>query len=406
MDTAERIPYPSTEGAECPFPFYDHIRSTTGVYQIPDRPDLYLVTRHADVQFITDHPEIFSSVGRNVDSVLSEPAVLPNGINIRTMIEADPPEHQIHRNYVRTPFLPSKVKAFEPMVRRIANSLIDDFQDRGECDFVAEYASLLPARLTLEMMGAPLSLMEDLRKWGQIEASGAPFLPRERYEHHLSVARSMQEKVTDLLRMTVEQPGEGLLTEMIRKQTERDGEYSEAYVKGQAAILLAGGVTTTAHMLGSTMLLLLDHPDLFSRIIADRSLIKPLIEESLRLESPVQWVGRRVVHDVELAGIYIPAGSHVLCGWGAGNRDPEMFADPGEFRLDRENAHKHLAFGHGAHFCLGAAFARMEATVALEAVFDRLTNLQLVPGANVRHIDSPSFRGLQSLPITFERILL
>lgn len=398
------IPYPSTEGAECPFPFYAEVRSAGGVYQIPARPDLFLLTRHADVQYVTDHPEIFSSFGRNVDWVPNEPPVLPSGVTVRTMIEADPPEHTIHRNYVRTPFLPSRIRALTPMITSIADRLIDKFESDGTCDFVADYATLLPAQVTLDVMGIPSSMLEDLHRWGQIEASGAPFLPPERYQRHLDVGKSMQESINVLLRARRETPGDDLLSTLIDDQIERDGEYSEDYVRLQAAVLLAGGVITTAHMLGSTMLLLLEHPSSLAEIIADPALIRPLIEESLRLESPVQWVGRRVLEDVELGQQHIPAGSHVLCGWGAANRDESEFPDPDEFRLDRENAHKHLAFGRGPHFCLGAALARAEATVAFERLFSRLTNFRLVPGADVRRIDSPSFRGLQSLPILFNRV--
>jgi cytochrome P450 len=129
-----------------------------------------------------------------------------------------------------------------------------------------------------------------------------------------------------------------------------------------------------------------------------------MIEEALRVESPVQWVPRRVTQDVELRGVRIPAGSWVLLGWGAGNRDPERWTDADEFDIEREAPEKHIAFGHGPHFCLGAPLARLEGRIAFEKIFDRMANIRLAPDAGLTHFDSPSFRGLRRLDIEFDKV--
>jgi cytochrome P450 len=398
------VKYPSTDGAECPYPFYSWSQEHAPVYQLPGRPDLYFVSRHEDLAYVAEHTELFSSISRAIDSPVFDPNFTASGVPIRPMIGADPPEAAIHRQFVRGPFKPAELRRREPMIRRVVAELIDSFADKGECEFINDFAAPLPAIVTCNFMGLGLDFVEDVKAWGQIEASGLPFLPPDRQSYQRTISESMAQRISEALAERLNGLGDDVLSQFMRDQVDRDGELSLPYVQSQAAVLLAGGVITTAHMLGMTMVLLLENPEAMSEVAADHSKIRRLLDESLRIESPVQWVPRRVLAETSLSGVQIPAGSYVLLGFGAANRDSMLFENSGQFDLDRPNAHRHVAFGHGIHFCLGAPLARLEGRLALEALLSRLKNIRLAPGAQVGHIDSPSFRGIRSLPLQFDAV--
>jgi len=394
--------YPSQEGAEHPFPFYAWARAEQPVYQIPGLP-YYFLTKYEDLVYATEHPEIFSSVGRNLGTTVEAQPKTASGIEIRTMIESDAPDHPTHRSFAFQLLNPKALREYRPMILELVEQLIDSFIDQGEVEFVSAFANKLPALVTARMAGFPDSLLTDLHAWGQIEGSGAPFLPPEKYAEHLRVRDSMVDYVRSAIEARAVDPPDDGIGKLIKLQVERDGEFSLPYVRAQAGVLLAGGTTTTAHMLGMGLLLLINHPDVMRRVVDDKTLIRPFLDEALRVESPVQWVPRRVARDVELGGVKIPAGSHILLGWGSANRDETVFENPDAFDIDREGPNKHVSFGHGPHACLGLPLARLELTIAFERLLTRLTDIRLALGAEPRHIDSPSFRGLRSLPITFKR---
>jgi len=319
------------------------------------------------------------------------------------MTESDAPDHSVHRSFAFQLLNPKALRDYRPMILKLVEELIDSFIDQGEVEFVSGFASKLPALVTARMAGFPNSLLEDSHAWGQIEASGAPFLPPEKYEEHLRARDSMVEYVRSAIEARADHPPDDGIGKLIKLQVERDGQFNLPYVRAQAAVLLAGGTTTTAHMLGMGLLLLIRRPEVLRRVSEDKTLIRLFLDEALRVEAPVQWVPRRVAQDVELGGVKIPAGSHVFLGWGSANRDETVFENPDAFDIDRDATHKHVSFGHGPHACLGLPLARLELTIAFEQLLTRLKDIRLKPGAEPRHIDSPSFRGLRSLPITFRR---
>jgi cytochrome P450 len=160
-------------------------------------------------------------------------------------------------------------------------------------------------------------------------------------------------------------------------------------------------VLTTAHSIGSTMLLLLAHPNELERVKADFDRLETTINEAIRVESPIQWVPRVAASDHEVGGTLIPQGSYVLVMWGSANRDPAFWKDPEQFEPDRPKLKNHVAFGYGIHFCLGAPLARMESRLAIEGLLTRLPDLRLAPSNDFKHIGSPSFRGLRRLDVEF-----
>jgi cytochrome P450 len=208
-----------------------------------------------------------------------------------------------------------------------------------------------------------------------------------------------------LVRDRYEHPREDdFLTDMIRAQIERDGRLDIGYVAAEAGNILAAGNLTTADMLASTMVLLLSTPGLYERVRDDPRLVPQLIEESVRVESPVQWTQRVAIADAEIAGVPIPKGAVVLLAWAAANRDPERFDEPEELRLGRPRVmREHLGFGNGLHHCVGAPLARLEGRVAFTTLLARLPNLRLADDHDPRHILNMVFRAPRSVHLRFDR---
>ena len=239
-------------------------------------------------------------------------------------------------------------------------------------------------------------------RWGQIEIQGIMFYEGERRQQLHDTYESFKTFVEEALIERHKNPTDDLLGQLIRDQIERDGEFDLEYLKAQAVVLISAGLITTSHLISNTMQLLLENPEQMQAVIADPKLIPKALDESLRLESPVQWVPRRVTQDIELGGQLLREGSHVLIGLGSANRDPEKFENPEVFDLSRKNPVPQVAFGNGVHFCVGALLARVEATTAFEQLFSRLKNLRAAADNDFRHIDSPVFRGMRRLNLEFE----
>jgi cytochrome P450 len=211
-----------------------------------------------------------------------------------------------------------------------------------------------------------------------------------------------EQKVRDRL----ENPGDDIISELIRLQIEEDGAANVPYLTVIATELMVGGAGTTGLMIVNAMWLLLEHPDQLELVRSDFSLIPAMLEESLRVESVIQDRERIAAVDTELGGVAIPAGARLRLVLGSGNRDDRVFADADRFDVTRRHTElkKHFGFGYGIHFCLGAPLARMEGQVAFEQVFRRLANLRFAPGKNdFAHVASTHFRGFPQLHVAFDR---
>lgn len=391
--------YPSLELAECPYPFYELLHSEAPVYRIPGSNE-YLVSRHEDVLYVLAHPELFSNA-----AVRGSGPISGEGARSRaSMIASDPPEHKPKRILGSRGFTPGRLRAYEPTIEAIADQLIDGFAERGSAEFVAEFATPLPILVFCALFfGDQREDFERFRRWALIEGSGLRYLPEERQQAARERGEGRTEYLTQAILSRHESPRDDVLSEMIQMQVERDGDLDLAYLVSEAGLLLSGGFVTTAHMLASAMQLLLEHPEEMDKVRSDRTRIKAMLEEALRVESPVQWQHRGVVADTEIAGVPIPAGSVVLVVLGAANRDAAKFACHELFDVDRDDASKHVAFGYGTHFCLGAPLARLEGRIAFERLFSRLGELRLAqPATEIRHLESTIFRGPKTLPIEFD----
>lgn len=398
MIDQSRVTYPSVEGAECPFPVYELLRAEAPVYKVPGKPH-YLVARHEDITYVLRHPEIFSSVRSRTGMTTTDHAGATTGAS--SFIETDDPEHKARRATLARPFTPGRVRIIEPSVHRLADELIDGFIDAEEVELVSQFCNLLPTMVISEMLGFGHEDLVWLQPWGLIEASGMYLLPPEEQEIQRGYSNVAIERLTAAILAREQTPTDDILSELIQQQTATFGCFDLDRVLADAATLYRGGIVTTAHLISSAFLLLLEHPEQMARVRADSSRIRVFIEECLRLEAPSQWNPRSVVQDTVLGGVAIPAGSHVLVLFASGNRDPEHFENPYEFDIDRPNAGDHTSFGLGTHFCLGAPLARLECKVAFEHLLRRLQDIRLAPGSTISHIRSASFRGVTALPLQF-----
>jgi cytochrome P450 len=397
-ETPVQINYPSLEGAECPYPQYAWLRRNQAVYRVPGTND-FLVTSYAEATRVARDWKVFSSVGsRTAYNPFSETGMSQE---TQSLVEADPPSHKDKRSLCAEAFRPKQLAAQVPTITAICDSLIDAFIDRGEVDLVAEYAEHIPPRVVARMMGFTESDYGWINGWSRVDNSGLSFLPKNVQERSRVAASRATEHLMEAIVARRHAPTGDELSNMIQRHIERDGDFDLDYVLDNTVTLIRGGVITTAHTIATTMLLLLQHPTEMQRVRADYGRIATVVEESLRLESPSQWVPRRVTRDTELGGQHIPAGSRVLVMMGAANRDEQEFTDATSFDADRKHTLPHMAFGHGIHFCLGAPLARLEIKIAFERLLTRLSDIRLATGQDFNHVASAQFRGLKELRLVF-----
>jgi cytochrome P450 len=203
--------------------------------------------------------------------------------------------------------------------------------------------------------------------------------------------------LADALSARRDEPGEDMLSLWVQDHIEADGGFDLPNLIADASNLLVGGIATTGHMLGSTMRLLLSHPETLARVRQDGAAVVRAIEEALRLEAPIQWNTRLALREVEIGEVTLPAGALVIVAYCSANRDEDHFEDPDAFEIDRDELKDHIGFGHGAHFCMGAPLARLEGRIAFERLLDRFEDLGLSDRNDYQVLDSIALRGMQSL---------
>jgi hypothetical protein len=281
------------------------------------------------------------------------------------------------------------------------NRLLDAVQNKGQMDIIQDLAEPLPAIVTAEMLGVPLSDRLQLKTWS---ADFAEMLGNFQHnpEHAPRMLRTVQDMTTyfrDSIRQQKDHPREGLVHSLMTAEVDGD-RLTEEEVVANSIVTMVGGQETTTNLIGSGVLTLLRNPGEMKRLQQDPSLIPAAVEEMLRYESPSQHTGRLAAQDVELGGRAIRKGQAVMAVMAAANRDPERFPDPDRFDVTRTD-NRHLAFGYAAHFCFGAALARVEAQEAFEAIIRRLPDLELQPGPLVWR-GNLGLRGLTALPLRFQ----
>lgn len=393
------VHYPDLSAVPCPYPQFEAMRGAGGVVPIPGRENEFLVADHElIIQVTRDHERFSSHTPLNAEAQ-------PGWEN--SVFSSDPPDHTPKRKVVHASFKPGRLKDYAPKITAIVDGLIDEFADRGHCDFVNEFAEQMSARVMFELLG--LTKHQPIDEWMWLtdidfEGGGTRYLPQEMQERIGEAGERLHVQMAPVVAERVQNLGDDLMSDIIRGHRELRGNDDDdlMYLTIESTVVLLGGVLTTAHLVGNAMKTLLEHPDQLEEIRADRSLIVPALEEVLRYESAQQFMTRFTTEDLELGGVHMPRGSVVLVVYAAANRDPKMFDDADRFDIHRKNVKRHTGFGHGVHFCVGAPLARLEGKLAFDRLFDRVGELRLAPGNDMEWKPSIFTRGLKELHIEFD----
>jgi cytochrome P450 len=309
---------------------------------------------------------------------------------------ADPPKHARLKKPISRAFLPGTVTRLRPRVQDVVDDLIDAFPEHGEIDLLSAFALPLPLIVICEYLGAPVEDRPLFQQWSYI-------LSQDPLQHAEAELKAASEEFSDyFLRLVAERRGaltNDLLSELIRARDE--DALSERELLSTILLLIIAGHKTVANMVGNGTALLLRHPEQLAILRATPGLIPSAIEEILRYEGSAAWASLRVAaEDMQLGGVDIPRGSFVHLSLSSAGHDPEVYDDPERFDVTR-SSNRHLSFGHGAHFCIGAPLARLQGEIAFSTLLRRLPQFELAvaPHEVAWLSDSSLSRGLECLPI-------
>ncbi len=376
-------------GNSDPYPWYEWLRDNAPSHRSPD--GYYVLSRYDDViKALRDHERFSSAQGTGL-----EKATNPN------LIDFDPPDHTRLRRIVQRAFVPSRVAALEPAIESMMRELLDPLVGAGPVDFVTEFAIPLPIAVISHLLGVPDSHRQDFKRWSDLamEALAGNVRPDRvaPIEQGRSEMVSFFRDVVASRRRQTDSTNDVIGTLMNASDEE---SLSAGEMIAFCCLLLIAGNETTTNMLGSSVLVMEDVPDVWERLATDKSVHSPFVDELLRVESPVQCFFRTTTHEVEFNGVTIPADEKVMLIFGSANRDPRKFREPERFLLERRPT-DHLAFGNGVHHCLGAPLARLEADIYIRMATEMYRRPE-VCGPPVR-TTNPLLRGLHHLPVTLNK---
>jgi len=381
-----------------PYPFYARLRKESPVHETP--MGFWVVTRYDDVVMVLRDPRFgragFHPMMASSSASPTNPDPLPP-----SMLFQDPPDHTRLRALVNKAFTPRVVEAMRPHIQDIVDGLLDRVVPTGTMDVIADLAYPLPVTVICEMLGVPVNDQGMIRQWSadlarSLDAIGLLADPEVR-ERGVQARRALGEYFRSLIPDRRAHPRDDLFSALIAAEEQGD-RLSERELLAMCILLFVAGHETTVNLIGNGVLALLRHPDQLRRLREDRTLVPSTVEELLRYDSPVQRTARIPTTDVEIDGHKIAAGHMVVAAIGAANRDPAQFHDPDRLDIGRAD-NRHLAFGLGIHFCLGAPLARLEAQVAIGALVQRASHLELATSA-LQWRESSTLRGLKTLPVT------
>ena len=398
------------------FEAYDVLREESPVYFMP-QIGMYVLTRYADIEYVLRHPKLFTA-GPDVQD--TEPLIKypearalyeEKGWPRYTALGENLPKHAHYRALVDPALTASAIKAREAFVRGTINELIDAWIDKGEIEFIREFAEPLPMIVIAELLGFPRMDLPKLKEWSY--AWVLPFsrgLSREQEMWAVEKHIELQHYIYDTLQEKRRNPKDDIITRLTRIEYEdvelgHSRPLSDTEIIGITDHLLIGGNETTTFALANGLWLLFRNPDVYAALKADRSRIKNFVEETLRIESPTQGLYRFVTQDAEIGGVRVPKGATLSIRYGAGNHDPERFPEPEKPDLQRRNAGRHLAFGLGEHVCPGATLSRMEQNWAWEILLSRLDDIRPAPGKNeYAHVPGIWVRALKEIWMQFDKV--
>lgn len=404
-----------------PYPYYEYCFAKGPVWREPHH-DVVMVTGYDESLTVYHDTDTFSNCNAVAGPFARWPEPL-EGDDISPIIEAhrnglpftdqlptfDPPRHTAHRALLGRLITPKRLKENEAFMWRLADQTLDDFIDRGSCEFIEDYAQPFTLLVVADLLGVPEEEHAQFRE--ELQGDHNPAQKRGKGE---AIAHNplefLYERFTNFIEEKRRNPQDDVMT-ALATATFPDGTLPEVHdVMLIASNLFAAGGETTARLLGVMFRLIGEQPDLQDALRGERTKLPNFIEECLRLETPLQSTFRLARRATKIGDMEIAPGTTVMLLPAAANRDPRRYEEPNEFRLGRPNWRQHLAFGSGVHACAGAPLARAEARVTAERLLDRLRDIRVNEAehgpAGERRYDYPEtymLRGLNSLHLTFSR---
>src|SRR5687767_2109070 len=386
-----------------PFSFLANLRASQPIYRttLPDKTPVWLITRYEDVAALLKDEKFVKNrrTAMSQDQLKKMSWVPPIFRPLeRNMLDLDAPDHTRLRSLVHKAFTPALIGQMRARIQSLADELLDVVARKGEMDLIKDYALPLPMTIITEILGVPTKDRDKFHKWSSAVVSLSSPNPTLRVIP--SVWRFIR-YLRRFIKVRRRDPRDDLISALIRAEEAGD-KLSEDELLAMVFLLLIAGHETTVNLIGNGMLALLQSPDQMERLCGDPSLIKFAVEELLRYTSPVFMTSERYALDnATMHDVTIPRGEMILGVIGSANRDDTVFDNPNELNLARE-PNKHLSFGQGIHFCLGAPLARMESQIAIKTLLERRPNLQLkINPESLRWRPSIFLRGLQTLPVKF-----
>lgn len=366
------------EYVQDPYPLYRKMLNTAPVHQIGGS-GFYAVCGWDAVNDAIARPEDFSS---NLTATMTyQPGGVVGAFEMEglggkshVLATADEPAHAVHRKALLSQLAAKRIRAFEPFVGGTADRLwADGFQD-GRIEWMGAMANRLPMMIVGRIIGVPDSDVDKLVRWGYAATQVVEGLVSKEQLAEAGVAvGELVGYISDQFQRAGASPQDNLLGDLAAACA--SGELDEPTAQGMMIILFSAGGESTASLIGSAAWVLATRPEVQAQVRDEPEILGAFLEEVLRCEPPFRGHYRHVVHDTTLCGVDLPAGSRLLLLWGAANRDPSHFDEPDEFRLDRQNPKGHLSFGKGLHFCVGAALARLEATIVMGQLLERTSTI-------------------------------
>jgi cytochrome P450 len=381
-----------------PYPTYHRLRAEDPVHHSP--LGFWVLTRYEDVAAVLrDARFIKEPLAALVAARFG--AEVPRGVGL-SMLDRDPPDHTRLRSLVSKAFTPRVVEGLRPRIQAIVDELIARAEPAGSMDLIEEFAYPIPVNVICEMMGVPVRDHERFKGWSLDIARGLDSIwlpPDSEIPRRSAAARhAISDYFRELIAQRRSSPRGDLLSALIAAEEAGD-KLNEEELLATCILILIAGHETTVNLIGNGVLALLRHPAELSRLRATPGLITSAVEELLRYDGPVQRTARVASADATIGGHTIRQGDMVMPFIGAADRDPAQFRDPDRLDLSRAD-NRHIAFGWGIHFCLGAPLARVEGQIAIDTLVRRLPRLALV-GDSVEYRQSLTLRGLKTLPVKF-----
>lgn len=384
---------------------YANMREEQPIYPIMHKNGSrsWLITRHEDVLAVLKDPRFTKNYLRVADDEYISQLTEVDRFMTNNLLALDPPDHTRLRALVQKAFSPRLIRAMRPRIQAITDSLLDAVQDQGRMELIADYAFPLPIQVIAELLGIPTEDKEKFRHW-----SGIVIRPHRTKESRLADVPELQAflaYLADISEQRREDPREDLLSALVQAEEAAD-RLSEIELYSMLMLLIVAGHETTVNLIGNGVVTLIQYPEQLALLRANPSLIGAAIEELLRYDSPVESsTDRFALEDVTIGGQHIARGDHVLVIIASANRDRASFGEKADDLDIMRAENPHVAFGHGIHYCLGAALARMEGAIAIGSLLERAPNVRLALPMEelcIRPSVSDLLRGYREIPICWD----